>query len=1045
LLCLFGALASPACFTYGGGMMMPPPLMVANTAPPAALAGQAFSFNIQVTGGTAPYTLTESTMLFPGGMGVNGTPCQGLMLNFATGAVTGTPVNSGTCGPVSFTVTDSSTPALTFQFSLSFRIVAVLAITTTTLPNGTEGVAYNQTVTTTGGATPLAFSISAGALPPGLMLNATSGAITGMPTMGGAFNFTVRAADSLTPAQAVTQAYTILILQITTATLPDGTVNVAYNQPLAITGEVPPVNWTLTPGSGPLPPGLMLDANTGAISGTPTQAGTFNFTAQATDSDNPARTDTQALSIRIIAPLVISTATLPNGIEAAGYNQTVMTAGGFAPINFAVTAGALPPGLMLNMVTGALVGIPTMGGTFNFTVTATDSFNPAQTDSQVYAMLILQITTAALPNGTINVAYNQALAITGEIAPVNWTLAPGSGPLPPGLMLDANTGIISGTPTQAGTFNFTVQATDSDAPARVHTQALSIQIAAVPAPLSITTTAIPNGVFNIAYNQTIMTNGGVGPLMFAITLGSLPVGMNLDPNTGVISGTPTAGGMFPITVEVTDSSNPAQTASQAYTLLILQISTQSLPDGVEGQPYSQNLTVAGAVLPVGWILALGSGPLPPGLTLSGGGTISGTPTQPGTFNFLVRVTDSDTPPRSDVQALSITINPAPPPPPPSSITDVHITRTAGPGPFSSVSSFRHDAVANTLAIRMLPPPATFPIPYTGTQPGPIVGDNTLIAVGEADVFDLDFTDGFVTFFTGDGQGNFTQDGAPIPVGSLVAALAFDPTKTLLFASVSSPTFEQQIVVINVASKTVVNVVTSTMTSTFAATALLANPDPSLRVLYGLGSNASPSIGLFMWTYDLSGNLFRDFNVPAIAFPNSFAIKNQRLYIGTNASGAMGQSAGLQYVINLVAGLPAGNNFIGPIGGGGLFGEAVVPSADPGVVCKYAADGGGNLRIFLADEGTLVIVEDLDSPFPALPGEFFFLPVAHPTQPIIYAFGVGNFDPDGPGPIPALPAAVLDVFNVDTQTCNLTDPPAGPLRALVPGPPGPISSALVVPQ
>jgi uncharacterized repeat protein (TIGR01451 family) len=411
----------------------------------------------------------------------------------------------------------------------------------------------------------------------------------------------------------------------------------------------------------------------------------------------------------------------------------------------------------------------------------------------------------------------------------------------------------------------------------------------------------------------------------------------------------------------------------------------------------------------------------------------------GIFDVRLAVTDDNGATGSTIQQVTVAASP------PSNLTDIHVTRTAGPGPFSSVSSFRHDASANTLAIRMTPPPATFPIPYPGTQPGPIVGDNSLIAVGEADVFDLDFNDGFVTFFTGDGMGNFTQDGTPIPVGSLVAALAFDPTKTLLFASVSSPTFEQQIVVINVASKTVVNVVPSTMTSTFAATALLANPDPSLRVLYGLGSNASPSVGLFMWTYDLSGNLFRDFNVPAIAFPNSFAIKNQRLYIGTNASGAMGQSAGLQYAINLVAGLPAGNNFIGPIGGGGLLGEAVVRDAATGNVCKYAVDGIGNLRIFSVNENTLAIVETLSSPFLAQLGEFFFLPVAHPSQPIIYVFGVGNFDPDGPGPIPALPAAVLDVFNVDTQTCDLSNPPAGALRTIVPGPPGPISSALVVPQ
>jgi hypothetical protein len=171
-------------------------------------------------------------------------------------------------------------------------IGAGLQITTTSLSNGQVGVAYGQTVTATGGTTPYAWSISAGSLPAGLMLNATTGAISGTPTTAGVSNFTVQVTDSETTPVSKTAPLSITTtpaaLSITTSTLPNGSQGVAYSQNLGATGGTPPYTWAITVGS--LPTGLALHGDTGAISGTPTATGASNFTVLVTDAGSHTAT-----------------------------------------------------------------------------------------------------------------------------------------------------------------------------------------------------------------------------------------------------------------------------------------------------------------------------------------------------------------------------------------------------------------------------------------------------------------------------------------------------------------------------------------------------------------------------------------------------------------------------------------------------------------------------------------------------------------------------------------------------------------------------------
>ena len=347
-------------------------------------------------------------------------------------------------------------------------------------------------------------------------------------------------------------------LIVITTTLPGGVAGSAYSQTLAASGGTGPYTWAIT--AGALPAGLNLNANTGVISGTPTAAGIANFTVQVTD-DTEA-TDTQDLSITISAFAIITT-TLPDGTTGQNYSQTLAAAGGTSPYTWAITAGALPAGLNLNTATGVVSGTPSAAGVANFTVQVTDSL--AATANKNLAITIntapLSIATAVLPDGIVTVAYSQTLTAAGGTSPYTWAITAGT--LPVGYSINAATGVISGTTNSLGTSSFTVRVTDSLA--ATATRSLSINIAPIPA-LSITTTSLSSGTVGAAYSRTLAAAGGVSPYTWAITSGALPVGLTLNGNTGIISGTPTTIQTTSFTVQVTDSKATAATQNLAITI-----------------------------------------------------------------------------------------------------------------------------------------------------------------------------------------------------------------------------------------------------------------------------------------------------------------------------------------------------------------------------------------------------------------------------------------------------------------------------------------------
>jgi hypothetical protein len=271
-------------------------------------------------------------------------------------------------------------------------------------------------------------------------------------------------------------------LAITTSNgpLPAGISGVIYTTTLNSFGGNAPLAWALI--SGALPPGLTLDILTGIISGTPTASGIFAFSISLTDTSVPAPSiAVRNLSITIATPLIITTTSLADGVVGFPYTQALSATGGNANYTWTLGSGTLPAGLSLS-VSGVVSGTPTAvtPGT-SFTVQVQDTGTPQQTRAQLLSIRVaapLVITTATLPAAKYGVAYNQTLAATGGIAPLKWSLAAGSGPLPTGLALTA-AGVLSGTPTATGTFTFTVQVADTSTPQQAATKSFSITVAAL--------------------------------------------------------------------------------------------------------------------------------------------------------------------------------------------------------------------------------------------------------------------------------------------------------------------------------------------------------------------------------------------------------------------------------------------------------------------------------------------------------------------------------------------------------------------------------------
>ncbi len=325
------------------------------------------------------------------------------------------------------------------------------------------------------------------------------------------------------------------------------------------------------------------------------------------------------------------------GTVNAAFSQTFTQSGGIGTTTFSLNSGTLPTGLTLSTA-GVLSGTPTQSGTFPLTIKATDANGCTGIGSTYNLVINCQTITVTNPTATAGVAgtaYSKTFTQAGGVGSTTFSL--NTGTLPTGLTL-STAGVLSGTPTQTGTFPITVKATDANGcigTGTTYTLVISCQT------ITVTNPGTTTGTAGVAFSQTFTQSAGIGSTTFSLNSGTLPTGLTLS-TAGVLSGTPTQTGSFPITVKATDANGCIGTGA-TYTLVIgcqtITVTNPATTTGTNGVSFSQTFTQTGAV--GGATFSLNSGTLPTGLTLSTAGVLSGIPTQTGTFPITVKVTEGN--------------------------------------------------------------------------------------------------------------------------------------------------------------------------------------------------------------------------------------------------------------------------------------------------------------------------------------------------------------------------------------------------------------------
>ncbi|WP_054658613.1 fibronectin type III domain-containing protein [Stenotrophomonas pictorum] len=382
-----------------------PPLAVAPVSATVAY-GTASPISLAITGAASSVAVATA-------------PAHGTAVASGT-TITYTPA-PGHAGSDSFSYTASDAYTTTAAATVSITVSApTVVIDTASLAVATADSAYTQILSSSGGASPYRYALSSGTLPAGLSLSA-SGTLSGTPTATGTFAFDVTSTDSSTGTGpfSATRSYSLQVDAPLLAVAPVS-ATIGYGAgpspvSLAITGVASSVTVVSAPAHG----SAVASGTTITYTPAPGHAGPDSFSYTA--SDAYTTTAPATVSITVSAPsLSLTTSTLPAATGSAAYAQTLAASGGSAPYRYAVSSGALPPGLVLAS-DGSLGGTPTLAGSFAFAITVTDSSTGTGpfTATQGYVLVVGApvLTVDPLPVATGGQAYRVQLSAQGGAAP----------------------------------------------------------------------------------------------------------------------------------------------------------------------------------------------------------------------------------------------------------------------------------------------------------------------------------------------------------------------------------------------------------------------------------------------------------------------------------------------------------------------------------------------------------------------------------------------------------------------------------------------------
>ncbi len=606
------------------------PLKV-NVAPaitaPATLPGWAVgavypSTTMSATGGTGgPGSYTWSAVGLPSGLTMS-----------PAGIISGIPSTAGTYGAIVVKVTDGVGVSVTRPYSIT--ITGALSITApANLPSWDAGAAYPTTTPTAGGGSG-GFVWSSGSLPPGLVINSSSGAITGTPTTVGPYSAVVlKVTDS--NGVIATRSYSMTVYSPLAFTgpgsLPNWVAGIGYPQQTAtVSGGSGSNTWTA---SG-LPPGLTLSA-AGLLSGTPlpTGIGTYASIVLSVGDGTGGGFNIGPYSITIFPALAINTGGVPsNGIVGAPFTGSLSASGGTG--NFSWSAAGLPAGVSISPA-GVLSGTPQTNAAYTATFTLTDNGTggiggqPATTSVTVPINTYQPLSWGTLPTPpaawTAGFAYPTQTFVTMGGASVTWLITG----LPAGM--SSSGGAISGTPSTAVATTVTVKATDSIGQTLTRTFSLTIN-----STLTLSQSSTPTAAWTVGRSYpsvTFSTTGGTPAVSVGAT--GVPAGMSFS--GGVLSGTPTTAGSSSVTVTATDAGGGNRTSSFTLTINAAPSLSGTLAVGDQSIGYSSSLSLTGGTGSVTW-----TAPTKPAfLSINAStGLLTGTPVSAGSFPVTVTVTDA---------------------------------------------------------------------------------------------------------------------------------------------------------------------------------------------------------------------------------------------------------------------------------------------------------------------------------------------------------------------------------------------------------------------